>query len=181
MKIRSAWIPYPGAWLSAVLLLLLTGIITYSARVMQTIGHFLARTSPNLLFLFGLAAVLLPIVFVAIAHHILHLFLDRFFPDSQLSEKEKVNGFFPSLMSWWEGLYGWLVIVLSTLITAALIGGFADASLFYGRLHNLLLAWDKTRHFFSIPAFIWVIVSAYLYQFEHLVHRHLMSLNPSQR
>ncbi|MGB7416096.1 MAG: hypothetical protein WA902_17970 [Thermosynechococcaceae cyanobacterium] len=181
MKIRSTWIPYPGAWLSAILLLLLTGVITYGASVMQSLGYFLARTSPNLLLLFGLAVVLLPIVFVAIAHHILHLFLDRFFPDSQVPEKEKVAGFFPNLMSWWEGLYGWLVIVLSTLITAALIGGFADASLFYGRLQNLLLAWDKTRHFFSIPALIWVVVSAYLYQFEYLVHRHLMSLNSRAR
>ncbi len=181
MKIRSAWIPYPGAWLSAVLLLLLTGLITYGGKTIAQMGFSLARLSPNFAILFGLLAMLMPIFVVAIAHHLLHLFLDRFFPDSQLSEQEKVKGIFPNLMSWWEGLYGWLVIVLTTLITVGLISSFASSTLSYNRLYSLLSAWDKTRHFFSIPTFIWIVIAAYLYQFEHVVHRHLMSLTPSRR
>ncbi|PZD70741.1 hypothetical protein C1752_09717 [Acaryochloris thomasi RCC1774] len=181
MKIRSTWIPYPGAWLSAVLLLLLTGAIAYGGQVFLQMGYPLIQFSPNVGILFGLLALLMPIFVVAIAHHTLHLFLDHFFPDSQTSAQKKVQGFFPNLMSWWEGLYGWQVIVLSTLITAGLISGFTTPDVSYANLYSLLSAWDKTRYIFTFPTLIWIVISAYLYQFEHLVHRHLMSLNSGRR
>ena len=177
MKVRKIWLPALRSWMSALLLLLLTGFLTYGATVVFNLGAWLGRISPNLSILVWVAALVTPIALIAIAHHILHLFLDRFFPDSKGDDRDSNPGFFPGLMSWWEGLYGWLVIVLSTLLTFGLIASFAVTHRdYYQTLVNLLSAWDKTRHFFSIPTLIWIVIAAYLYHFEDLVHRHLKSL-----
>ena len=61
--------------------------------------------------------LLVPIVVISFSHHYLHLFLDRFFPDLRLPEMEKVTVFFPSIMSWWEGFYGLLVIIVALLLS----------------------------------------------------------------
>ena len=179
MKVRKLWIPYPSAWMSALLLLLLTGMLTYGATAVFDLGSWLSRISPNLSLLLAIAALLTPMVLIAIAHHVLHLCLDCFFPDSKVDSRDANSGFFPGLMSWWEGMYGWFVIVLTTLLTLGILGSFTATHFdYYRMLYDLLRSWDKTRHFFTIPSFLWLVIAAYLYHFEFLVHRHLMSLTP---
>lgn len=118
MKIRSTWIPYSGAWFSAVLLFLLTGAISGLERVALKMGLALSEIFPKFVMQFNLLALLMPILLIAIAHHYLHLFLDHFFPHSPTDKQQASMAFFPGLISWWEGFYGWSIILLATLITA---------------------------------------------------------------
>ena len=59
-----------------------------------------------------------------------HTFLDIFFPESRIPEDEAQAGWFPSIISWWEGIYGWSVNVLSGLLVFFVLGAlsFSDYS-----------------------------------------------------
>lgn len=171
-KNSPSWIPCPGAWMRAILLTVLMGAIAISIKpISQPFSQFLAQHLPHLQLYFALLSALLPIFLIAIAHHGVHLFLDRFFPDSQASDMDRTEGFFPGLLSWWEGLYGWLVIVISTILTLAIIVAFHTNSSGYALLYQIqaLAIWDDPKHLFSGPVIVRTIFAAGLYQFEHLV------------
>jgi hypothetical protein len=107
-----SWIPSPKSWLSAVALFLLVNALLWSNKIIFTIlwpillllFHLLPEFLTKILIIFAFVDRISPILLVAIAHHLLHLFFDRYFPDSSLSQRERVRGFFPGLMIWWEGL-----------------------------------------------------------------------------
>lgn len=149
---------------------------SYIASVLATIA------SPLLL--------IVPIVVIAFAHHYLHLFLDRFLPDIRLPEIEKVSGFFPSIMSWWEGFYGLLVIIVSLLFSDIVLS-FFPFLVFSSDIPNIepstsgrLYMWYYfalalfTQPLYSPIArlFVWIITAAYLYQFESTIRQHLISV-----
>ncbi len=134
--------------------------------------------------------LIVPIVVIAFSHHYLHLFLDRFFPDIRLPEMEKVNGFFPSIMSWWEGFYGLLVIIVSLLLSDIFLS-FCPFLAFNSDLPTIepantgrLFYWFYfalalfTQPIYSPIArfFVWIIAAAYLYQFESTVRQHLIAV-----
>jgi hypothetical protein len=167
------WFPKPSSWLSAGFLTLLTGGLAASAAFAWQIALFLTRISPRLGLLFGVVTVLSPIILVAIMHHLLHLILDRFFPETQLPGMIGNTGVLPGLMSWWQGLYSWLVIIFSTMVATALIGSFP---LSLGFLDNLMDVWDRARPLFRLSTLVWVLIAAYLYHFEYLVQQRLMSI-----
>ncbi len=169
----SIWFPTSNSWLSAAFLTLLTSGLAASAAFAWQIALFLARISPQFGLIFGMIAVLSPIILVAIMHHLLHLILDRFFPETQLPGMTGNTGVLPGLMSWWEGLYSWLVIVLATVLSTAIIGSFPLSLSF---LDNLVNLWDRARPFFRLSTLVWVLIAAYLYHFEHLVQQRLMSM-----
>ena len=189
MKNWPVWIPYPGSWLSALFLLLLGSGLTYAAAWLLHLGTALGQISPRLATLVWFLAMLSPIALIAIAHHFLHLLLDRFFPDTQLLEVGKTEGPLPSLMSWWEGLYGWLILVLAPLITMGILGTFFFSSTsFASELHKALKilteifsSWDNARHILRLPTLLWIAIAAYLYQFQHLAHQRLMALGRANR
>ncbi|MEW5858083.1 MAG: hypothetical protein AB1861_11975 [Cyanobacteriota bacterium] len=168
------WLPYPRSWMSAIFLTLLTGSLTAGVRITGQLGYYLGRFAPRLGFLVAILAVLSPILLIAIAHHLLHLFLEHFSPNTSAPEMGKTQGFIPGLMSWWEGLYGWIVIVLATLVSIGVLGTFffkpSVESLYY-----MLASWDKTNYLLTLPTIVWVIISAFIYHFEHLVRSHLMA------
>ncbi|MGF1498139.1 MAG: hypothetical protein ACFB8W_15140 [Elainellaceae cyanobacterium] len=173
-----AWIPYPTAWLSAVFLTLLTGGLGASAAFIWQIALWLSRISPRLGLLFGAIAILSPVILVAIAHHLVHLLMDRFFPDTQLPGMVAPPGAFPGLMSWWEGLYSWLVILVTTLVSFAILGVFPLSDRF---LADILNWWEVARPFFRWSTLLWVVVAAYLYQFESLVQQRLIAVGKGQQ
>lgn len=170
------WFPNTSAWLSAIFLLLLTGGLGVCVKAAWQIGNSLIQVSPRLAILFGLVGVLCPIALIALAHHVLQLFLDTFFPNSRQSEMARVEGPFPTLVSWWEGLYGWLVLVLSTIISAGLLGAIYYSHNSLASLYFFLYSWDKAKHFFTLPSIAWIVVAAFLYQFEFVLRRHLSTL-----
>lgn len=171
-----AWFPSPGSWMSAILLTLLMSAIAFVIKLTsEPVGQFLEQNlSTRLRWSLAALSILLPILVIAVTHHLLHLYLDRYFPDTQSLEMGRTEGFFPGLMSWWEGMYGWLVIFVSTTITISIIAAFFpfDSS-GYAFLYYMqtLFAWDDPKHLLSAPVIGRTITAAYLYQFEHLVRR----------
>lgn len=169
-----AWIPYPTSWFSAAFLTLLTGGLAASVSFVWQLALFLARISPRLGLLFGAVAILSPVILIAIMHHLLQLILDRFFPETQIPGMIGSQSVLPGLMSWWEGLYSWLVIIISTLVATAILGAFPLSLSF---LNDMMHWWDQARPLFRISTLVWVVIAAYLYHFENLVRQRLMSMS----
>lgn len=174
MKKNSIVCPATGAWMSAILLTLLMGVVPLilkqiGAPLSQFIGkHF----STNMSWSLSVLSLLAPILIIALIHHWLHLILDRFFPDNQTATTEAGGSFFPSLMSWWEGLFAWVAIAVSTILAIGII----IAVFPYDSSENsvikyllMLFAWDDPKHLFSVPVIGRSIIVAYLYHFEYLV------------
>jgi hypothetical protein len=169
------WIPYPTSWLKALVLALMFLVIIYLIDVQGRTGASLAHLSgsANVLIISGLISLLFPIPAISLIHHFLHLCVGNLIPSIQAPEVGKVKGFTPKLISWWEGLYGWLVIVLSTLIASCLIFIFVPESIvFESRIYHQV----STVNQFITSAFatLWTINAALLYQFEYLFKRHLI-------
>jgi hypothetical protein len=170
------WFPNFSAWMSAFFLLLLTGSMAVTVQKIWQFATPISRISPRLSILLGLLGLVLPIIMIAIAHHLLHVFLDRFFPDTRSPEMNFTAGCFPSIMSWWEGLYGWLVLVLATCISAGVLGFLYYSPTLLMELYALLMSWDKLRHLLTLPAVVWIAIAAFLYQFEYLVRQRLIAV-----
>ncbi len=165
-----SWLPYPRSWMSAVFLSIIAGGLSTAATKIAEFGFYLAKHSPRLDFLFVIFAVLSPILFIAVAHHWLNIIMDRVAPDPQSTRPTEI-GFFPGLISWWEGLYGWVVITLSIMITVGLLGFLFPTFNFILFISN----WHKLENFFTLQTLFWVTVAAYFYHFEHLVRQRLSS------
>ena len=177
MRNWPSWIPNPNSWMSAILLILLVrGIAVVIGRIFE-MGYSLMELSPKMQIIFYFALLLSPIPVVAIAHHWLHRFLDRYSPNTRSAEFGKIEGIFPSLMSWWEGLYGWMTIAL-----AMLISGMARFFFFSNySLSEIFSWWDEMAKFFTVYTLIRVVVAAYLYQFEYTVRQHLMAVGAANQ
>jgi hypothetical protein len=79
--------------------------------------------------------------------------LDRFFPDTRTTT-DTSEGFFPGLMSWWEGLFAWLAIAVSTILAIAIIIAvfpYDSSENSIPRYLLMLCAWDDPKHLFSAP------------------------------
>ncbi len=141
-------------------------------------GYSLMELSPKMQILLYFALLLSPIPVVAIAHHWLHVFLDRYSPNTRSPELGKIEGIFPGLMSWWEGLYGWMTIALAMLLSGMIRFLFflSDDS-----LYEMLGWWDELRNFFTIYTLIRVVTAAYLYQFEYTVRHHLIAIGAANQ
>ncbi|HEY9848319.1 MAG TPA: hypothetical protein V6D28_02585 [Leptolyngbyaceae cyanobacterium] len=168
------WIPYPGAWMNAFVLYLLLHFISSGSKIFGDFGSFLARVlqRPEHWVLSGVLAALSPIIIIAFIHHFLYLFLAKFFPSLRSPETEQTSGFFPSLLSVWEGLYGWLVIVISSLLTVAVLALFYP--LFGSQYQNWFYNWKG--QLYGPGMLVWTVISAYLYQFEHIVQQRMIAV-----
>lgn len=167
------WIPAPTAWMSAILLILLMRGLGVIIRIIFHMGDLMIEISPKLRIVLYFAALLSPILVIAVAHHLLHILLDRFFPNTRSPEISSNLGQLPSLMSWWEGFYGWMAIALAIVISL-MIETISSPSL--NSLYNMLAWWDELRDLFTLPTLYRVITAAYLYQFEYIVRHHLISV-----
>lgn len=168
------WIPNPNAWMSAILLILLLRGLAVVIRIIFQMGGSLMEVSPRLQILLYFAALLSPILVVTVTHHVLHIFLDRFYPNTVSPEMGRNQGILPNLMSWWEGFYAWMSFYLAFLVSS-----FIEFIFFYPGFksaYGMLEWWDELRDLFTVYTLIRVIITAYLYQFDYLVRRHLMSV-----
>jgi hypothetical protein len=173
MRNWPAWIPNPTAWMSAILLILLFRGIFVVIRIIFQIGEPLMAISPKLRFLLYFATLLSPILVIAVAHHLLHMFLDHYAPSSRSPGMSQTEGLLPSLMSWWEGFYGWMAIGLAIVVSGLIQIIFLPS---FNSLYDMLAWWDELRDLFTLPTLYRVITAAYLYQFEYLVRNHLMAV-----
>jgi hypothetical protein len=177
MKNWLKWIPNPNSWMSAILLNLLMGAFVFGIKCIQDpLGKFLRQNfSYRLLLTYQVLAILLPILAIAFTHHFLHLLLDRFFPETQTPDTARTEGLFPGILSWWEGLYGWLVIVLSVTLSIAIIAAFFHSDESFLTYMQMLFSWDRPEHLLSAPSIGRTVIAAYFYQFEYLVHRQIIA------
>ena len=173
MRHWTAWTPSPTAWMSAFLLILLFRGISVVIRIIFQMGDSLMAVSPKLRILLYFAALLSPILMIAIAHHLLQIVLDRYFPNTRSPEISSNLGLLPTLMSWWEGFYGWMAIALAIVVSGMIQ---IISSLSFNSLYDMLAWWDELRDLFTLPTLYRVITAAYLYQFEYLVRHHLMAV-----
>ena len=175
MKKLPAWIPSFNAWMSAIMLLLLVRGMKYMLREIleHTNYRFLKMLSLNSHAVLYLLIILAPIAIIAIAHHLLHIALDLFIPESQTPEMSGQKFWFPGLMSWWEGLYGWLAITLTMVISTVISVIIFSPDYYFTEMGYW---WMGMRNFFNPLMFIRLICVAYLYQFEQIVRNHLISV-----
>lgn len=173
MRNWPAWIPNPNSWMSAILLILLVRGIAVAIRIIFQYSYSLMELSPKLRILLYFLALLSPILVIAVAHHLLHIFLDRYAPTSRSPGMNTAEGILPTLMSWWEGFYGWMALALALAISSMIEIIFSSS---FNSLYHLLGWWDELRDLFTLPTLYRVITAAYLYQFEYLVRNHLMAV-----
>jgi hypothetical protein len=167
------WFPKPNAWMSAILLILLVRGLAVILRVIVELGQSMTWLPPKLQILLYYGALLSPILAIAVVHHWLHVFLDRSFPNTRSPEITPSNSIFPGLMSWWEGFYGWMAIALAFLVSSMISIIFWPSP---NLLSGTLAWWDELKDLFTIDTLYRLITTAYLYQFEHIVRQHLMSV-----
>jgi hypothetical protein len=167
------WIPSATAWMSAILLILLVRGLSVVLRIIFQQGESLMAISPKLRIILYFAALLSPILVIAVAHHLLQIVLDRYFPNTRSPEISSDLGQLPTLMSWWEGFYGWMAITLA-MVVSGMIQVISSPS--FNSLYDMLGWWDELRDLFTLPTLYRVITAAYLYQFESLVRHHLMAV-----
>ena len=173
-----SWFPKPNAWMNAILLILLVRGLAVILRVILEMGHSMTWISPKLQILLYYAALLSPILVIAVVHHWLHVFLDRSFPGTRSPEISPSNSVLPGLMSWWEGFYGWMAIALAFLVSSIVqVIFWPTVSFPYGTL----AWWDELKDLFTAETLYRLITTAYLYQFEHIVRQHLMSVRSTTR
>lgn len=172
-----AWIPYPSCWLKSLVLIIFLRVIIFVAEILVKVGYNVAyfASSPEILGIFIILTLLCPIPIIAFSHNFLHLIFSRFIPEIQAPEIGIVTGLIPKLMSWWEGIYAWLVITLSTL-TSFLIGTIVLPlfQLSYATAVERYTPFQQT--IIVILGFIWLIQGALIYQIDHLVRHRLISV-----
>lgn len=114
------WFPYPSSWLKALILTLFLSVIIFVLNNPGKVGYRIVYLvqSPELFAIFTILLLLCPIPIISFTHHFIHLLIIQFTSEIQAPEIGRTQGLLPGMMSWWEGLYAWLVIAISTLIAA---------------------------------------------------------------
>lgn len=171
------WLPNVRSWFNGVALILLMIGIGYLRNYAIDIIRMLMDSAPWLIGAFLFLLFAFPIITIAFLHHWLHTFLDVFFPDSRFPEDELHAGWFPSLFSWWEAVFGWASYVLASVFVVFFLGIFQSYCnsfhLFSSVSQNLF------NSIFSLPSarftILQIIVVAYLYQLEYLVRQRLVA------
>ena len=147
-------IPVPTAWLKAFILsAFVFGVFTADEAETNSDVIWIENwmnENPEVAIFTGILIFLSPIAIIAIFHYLGHLLAGMFSPQLQCERVLKQ----PVLMSLWEGVYGWLVIFVATLVMIALwtssVSGFTTAT--------------------SIPIALrltWLATAAYLYHLEY--------------
>jgi hypothetical protein len=169
------WFPNVQSWISAMILALISGLLITGMYNIVQMTRLFDVVPPRLELFVWMLALLSPITIVAFGHHLLYLLIDRFSPGTRPQGTEAVTGFWPSLSSWWEGLYSWAVMILATILCIGIGGLLLPDKIvnqgFYG-VFQMLADLNKLKYLFSPSFIIWVLSSAYLYQFEFVMRRH---------
>ncbi|MBD2569179.1 hypothetical protein [Anabaena lutea] len=171
------WFPYPSSWLKSFILALFFRVITFVVQNTGKIGFQIANfaNSPELLVIFFVIATLSPILVITFTHHLVHLFIGRFFPRLQAPEMNKIQGILPRIISYWEGLYGWLVTVISSLI--AIMVTTISLPLFNLSYENPVESYNEfEQNVILIFGCTWISMGAVIYQIEFLFKRRLIAV-----
>lgn len=166
------WIPYPNAWLSALMLSVLMGTSLGILRRYADSLYNLPKWSntPEQLTIIVILSLILPIPAIALFHH---LFLSRFMSPIPGERINATTGFFPGLISWWESLYSWLVIILSTLIATLICTPFLP--LFKLNYTKIAATYAESPSNLRLGfAAVWILCAAIFYQVSYLFKARLV-------
>ncbi|HLO88092.1 MAG TPA: hypothetical protein VK203_24235 [Nostocaceae cyanobacterium] len=171
------WFPYPSSWVRSLIILIFFSLITrYSGENIVKSGYEIAyySRSPEALAIFTLILLLFPIPLITFIHHSLHTLISQVLPGIKSREISRNLRILPGVISIWEGLLAWLVIVLSTL-TALLISSFILPvfNVNYSKPVEYYTNYQETIIY--IFGFLWITTGAYIYQIEFLFKRQLIS------
>ncbi|UKO96693.1 hypothetical protein [Nostoc sp. UHCC 0870] len=177
-----AWLPYPSCWLKSLILMIFLRVIIFIAKFLLKVGYGVSNfiSSPELLVIFGIITLLSPIAIIAFTHHYLHLIFNRFISEIQAPEIGIVKGLIPKLMSWWEGLYGWLVIILSTLVAGLFCTIILPVfHINYAKPPETYTSFEQ--QIILIFGLIWLVQGSLIYQIDYLVRQHLILVYSSNK
>ncbi|MTJ06517.1 hypothetical protein [Anabaena sp. UHCC 0204] len=175
------WFPYPSSWLKAFILALFLGIIIRIISFTGNIGYKMANfaNSPELFMIVTILVIILPIFIITFTHHIFHIFIKKLFPKIQSPEMQNVQGYIPTIVSIWEGLYGWLVICLSSLIASLLtifLSPISDINFYETtKFYRDYESYQET--ILTILGLTWITTGALIYQVDFLFKRRLLSIS----
>lgn len=173
------WFPYPTSWLKALILTLFLRVIIFVINNTGKVGYRIAYfvQSPELFAIFTILLILSPIPIISFTHHCLHLLISRFISEIQAPEIGRTQGLLPGIMSWWEGLYAWLVIAISTLV--AVLSSTILLPLFnpsYARLIEDYTQMENiNNNIILIFGLFYISAGALVYQIEYLVRHRIIS------
>ncbi|NWF60157.1 MAG: hypothetical protein HXY43_13030 [Fischerella sp.] len=159
------WFPHPYSWLNALILSLVMTVFVATLKRNNNLWLNLAQWSekPESVIVWVIFVLLLPIPAIAFLHHFFLSFFISAIPGEKTS---KVRGFFPGLISWRESLYGWLVLILSTL-TAILV---CTPLLPLFQLNYTQIISESGQNYGKIKpifAIAWLLSAAIFYQIEY--------------
>ena len=177
MKKYYYWIPCFASWLNAIFLFLLLGAFWVFIEIIKPWFKLILFNSPE----FSIFIICLfcwsPLLFIAFTHHFIHVSITKIFPKIQAPELDKTAGWFPGIISWWEGLYGWLVLIFSLLMSGTIISLYLLYSEPIYKWQNLDNPPELLVNFASLLIFV---SAAYFYHFENLVKKRLLSIKKSK-
>jgi phosphoglycerol transferase MdoB-like AlkP superfamily enzyme len=89
---------------------------------------------------------------------------------------KNTQGMKVKIFSWWEGLYGWLVIVISIMIASALCTFILPL---FNLNYSIKVAQYTSyqKQIITIFGIILLVTAALLYQFEYCFKRSLLFIN----
>jgi hypothetical protein len=172
------WFPYPTSWLKSIFIAFLLGIIGRIIVLSGNIGYKIASwaNSPSLFIIVSILILISPVFIITFIHHIFHILIKKLFPKIQSPEMRNVEGFIPGIISFWEGLYGWLVIWLSSLIAFFLT--ILTMPMSRIELYNLSRYYSNYEQTLTtVFGVIWIITGALIYQVDFLVKKRLLSIS----
>ncbi|MEH2228362.1 MAG: hypothetical protein V7K71_01770 [Nostoc sp.] len=172
------WFPYPSSWLKALIMTLFMRVIIFIVKNTGKLGYDIIYFvhSPELFLIFTILLILSPIPIISLTHHCLHLLISRFISEIQAPEIGRTQGLLPGIMSWWEGLYGWLVIAISTLISFLFY--IIIIPLFnpnYDRQVEYYTQVENINNVILMFGLFYISAGALIYQIEYLVRHRIIS------
>jgi len=153
------WFPRPAAWLSAVALTVFAGLLGTTMSWFYGAGASTLFEAPRVSAIFFFFGFTSPIFLIAFGNHAMHRVLDA------MAKRASSRGLMPGLMSWWAGLYGWLVLMLAAWTSVMLVMMVHPESTFYA-FANVFRIDSGLTSILSIPTFVFIGLGAFLFQVE---------------
>jgi hypothetical protein len=153
---------HPTAVVSAVLLYVLLALL--GAIVASIIPWLLelGEEHPRLAALVWLGILLSPVYSLAFGHHVVNAVLDGVDP----AKHNAGRGLLPGVSSWWAGLYGWLVTLMSSLVASLLMAALFPPD--DRGLVQAVIAMQPRSATITVHTALWIGCATALYQFERI-------------
>jgi hypothetical protein len=174
-------LPRAGAWFNALGLAIAMALLSTGVSYISRNAQFFELLPVQLDLIIVCMFALSPIWGIAYIHHLINVLLEKFVPESERQERDRLTGGIPTIISWWEGMYAWLTINIATVGCIAIGGLFIPTNnryyniwSFIYHIGEMLTDVNKFKYILSGPFILWIILAAYLYEFETAIQRYFV-------